>query len=291
MSKAREKTNYRKRKLIEREAEQRDDGAGGIWAPYDESAKADERKLTAEEVAQIEAASAKIAAAQVLGNCDVDCRSLTGSDRLQDEAKKDRGETFDEEVDFDRMVERKVSHLLPPRLASGHEQMPATSKFHGKEETDYQGRSWAHPPTDLKPDEDGEHAAFIPKRCIHKWAGHSKGVQVLLRIEPSVSHLMLRFRFQAIEFFPNYGHLLLSCSMDNTVRERPKQERRRRQCGVYGIMLIRLKFGMSWVIASSSARTVATLGLCVPLHSGARVCFLLWTFSHSACPAMMAPSS
>ena len=50
------------------------------------------------------------------------------------------------------------------------------------------------PPSALKPD-GGEHACFIPKKCTKKLAGHTKGVQ-------------------AIEFFPNTGHLLLSASMD-----------------------------------------------------------------------------
>ena len=39
----------------------------------------------------------------------------------------------------------------------------------------------------------------IPKRCIHKWAGHRKGVQ-------------------SIQLFPRLGHLLLSASLDSTVR-------------------------------------------------------------------------
>ena len=66
--------------------------------------------------------------------------------------------------------------------------------FHGSSLLDYQGRSWMKPPSALKPD-GGEHACFIPKKCTKKLAGHTKGVQ-------------------AIEFFPNTGHLLLSASMD-----------------------------------------------------------------------------
>eukprot|EP00611_Tribonema_gayanum_P023120 TRINITY_DN4806_c0_g1_i1.p4 TRINITY_DN4806_c0_g1~~TRINITY_DN4806_c0_g1_i1.p4 ORF type:complete len:349 (-),score=118.10 TRINITY_DN4806_c0_g1_i1:76-1122(-) len=41
----------------------------------------------------------------------------------------------------------------------------------------------------------GDHQAFPPKKCIHRWTGHTKGVQ-------------------AIEFFPGFGHLILSGSMD-----------------------------------------------------------------------------
>ncbi|KAK8944000.1 hypothetical protein KSP40_PGU000536 [Platanthera guangdongensis] len=36
--------------------------------------------------------------------------------------------------------------------------------FHGKEESDYQGRSWVAPPKDAKPSNDH---CYIPKRWVH----------------------------------------------------------------------------------------------------------------------------
>ncbi|CEG49789.1 mRNA splicing factor [Plasmopara halstedii] len=113
--------------------------------------------------------------------------------------RKTEGKTeMDEEMDFDRMVEKKLSHLLPARLKAGQTALEGKSTFLGDNEYDYQGRAWVEPPRTLKPD-DGDHQVFLPKKCIHKWMGHTKGVQ-------------------AIELFPKYGHLLLSGSMDNTVR-------------------------------------------------------------------------
>jgi pre-mRNA-processing factor 17 len=53
------------------------------------------------------------------------------------------------------------------------------------------------PPSHLKPDPD--HVCYIPKKLLHTWAGHSKGVS-------------------AIKFFPQYGHFILSASMDSTVK-------------------------------------------------------------------------
>jgi pre-mRNA-processing factor 17 len=70
------------------------------------------------------------------------------------------------------------------------------STFHGKDEVDYQGRSWISPPKDHKA--TNEHC-YIPKRWVHTWSGHTKGVS-------------------AIRFFPKYGHLLLSGSMDTKVK-------------------------------------------------------------------------
>lgn len=70
------------------------------------------------------------------------------------------------------------------------------STFHGKDEHDYQGRSWIAPPKDVKASNDH---CYIPKRWIHSWSGHTKGVS-------------------AIRFFPKYGHLLLSGSMDTKVK-------------------------------------------------------------------------
>ena len=64
------------------------------------------------------------------------------------------------------------------------------------------GRSFLHIPQDLganlKSDVPPE-KCFIPKRQIHEWKGHSKGVA-------------------AIRWFPKSGHLILSGAMDSKVK-------------------------------------------------------------------------
>lgn len=71
-----------------------------------------------------------------------------------------------------------------------------------KDAYDYQGRSFLHIPQDvgvnLKSDEPPE-KCFLPKKQIHTWTGHTKGVS-------------------AIRWFPRSAHLLLSCSMDCKIK-------------------------------------------------------------------------
>ncbi|KAI9206488.1 WD40-repeat-containing domain protein [Polychytrium aggregatum] len=75
--------------------------------------------------------------------------------------------------------------------------------FHGKSVLDWQGRTYMHVPQDVDVDLNHEIGSqgecFLPKQLIHTWAGHTKGVN-------------------AIRFFPNSAHLLLSASMDSTVK-------------------------------------------------------------------------
>ena len=76
------------------------------------------------------------------------------------------------------------------------------SQLHIKDTEDYQGRSFLHPPQDVGVNfksSDPPPKCFIPKRQIHTWQGHNKGVAV-------------------IRWFPSTAHLLLSGSNDNKVK-------------------------------------------------------------------------
>uniref|UniRef100_UPI00358E4ADD pre-mRNA-processing factor 17 n=1 Tax=Myxine glutinosa TaxID=7769 RepID=UPI00358E4ADD len=75
--------------------------------------------------------------------------------------------------------------------------------FHVKDSVDYQGRSYLHPPQDaeinLRADVPPPEKCYLPKKQIHAWTGHTKGVS-------------------AIRLFPRSGHLLLSCGMDSKLK-------------------------------------------------------------------------
>lgn len=62
-----------------------------------------------------------------------------------------------------------------------------------------------HIPTDVDGvnlrGESGNQECFVPKKCIHTWSGHTKGVS-------------------RIQLFPKSGHLLLSASLDTRIKVR-----------------------------------------------------------------------
>lgn len=105
-----------------------------------------------------------------------------------------------ENQDFDKLVERKMGHLLPPRI-DGEEAkaIEPTTTFHGDEEFDYKGDSWIVPSTEFKDSvefgDTDHHKCFVPKKCVGKFLGHNKGVH-------------------RIRLFPGNGHLLLSGGLD-----------------------------------------------------------------------------
>ncbi|KAK9387675.1 WD40-repeat-containing domain protein [Lipomyces mesembrius] len=89
----------------------------------------------------------------------------------------------------------------PPEKVTSTGPMEKT-QFHGSQLYDYLGRTYMHVPRDLdiSLDKDpGDQECFIPKRRIHTWKGHNKGVT-------------------ALRFFPRHGHLLLSSGVDAKIK-------------------------------------------------------------------------
>ncbi|KAL9178700.1 hypothetical protein ACHAXT_003831 [Thalassiosira profunda] len=165
-----------------------DEVSHGIWAPP----SASERALAADTIPAIDA------------GVELDPRILKERAHLR-ERDRQRGilQSDDNEKEkFDRMVERKMSHLLPPRLAEDAEAIEAKTLFHGDEEVDYRGRSWTAPPAGVKgaePFDVDDHACFVPKKCVFRFTGHEKGVH-------------------RVRAFPKTGHLILSAGLDGACK-------------------------------------------------------------------------
>ncbi len=60
-------------------------------------------------------------------------------------------------------------------------------------------RSWILGPRDKRNEVVAAGGCFLPKRWVHTWSGHTKGVN-------------------AVRFFPGTGHLLLSAGLDGKVK-------------------------------------------------------------------------
>lgn len=115
-------------------------------------------------------------------------------------AERDRqrgvaAEHQDEESAQDRLVERKMAHLLPPKLRAGEGPMePTSTTFHGEHEFDYKGQSWMAPPAGLgsvrADGGGGNYRCKVPLKCVHRFTGHNKGVH-RIRLSPVTGHLLL----------------------------------------------------------------------------------------------------
>ncbi|GAB1607600.1 pre-mRNA-processing factor 17-like [Argonauta hians] len=104
----------------------------------------------------------------------------------------------EEMKELDEILQKRNKTKRPAEEKVGDEK----TTLHIKDATDYQGRSFLHPPHDVGVNlksEDPPEKCFIPKKLIHTWTGHNKGIS-------------------AIRWFPKYAHLMLSCSMDSKIK-------------------------------------------------------------------------
>lgn len=115
-------------------------------------------------------------------------------------AERDRQKGIEEEQrenqDFDSMLERKMAHLLPPKIVGEDAKaMEPQTIFHARDdEINYKGESWVVPPVELRDyaqfGDEEHHACFVPKKCVARLTGHNKGVH-RIRLSPGTGHLLL----------------------------------------------------------------------------------------------------
>ncbi|ODV62257.1 Cdc40p [Ascoidea rubescens DSM 1968] len=94
-------------------------------------------------------------------------------------------------------------HLKRKQLRndSSEPKLPLSTKFYGKTQFDYQGRTYMHIPKDLSINlqkDPGSQECFVPKKQLSKYNGHYKGLTCL-------------------KLFPYSGHLVLSGGNDNKI--------------------------------------------------------------------------
>ena len=165
-----------------------DEDTYGIWAPpSQEEQMAKEEKMSCIEQVQ----SGLLSELQ-----PIQLKERTyHQQQQQQQHKQEQDDEEEEERRMDRLVERKVSHLLPPTISS--QPMEPTTVFHYPElQYNYKGQSWMTPPagTTTQPPERN----YVPKKCIAKLPHNNpKGIH-------------------RIRLFPKTGHLLLSAGLDGT---------------------------------------------------------------------------
>jgi WD domain, G-beta repeat len=167
-----------------------DEAVYGVWAPPSKEEKYQgENSLTAIQKGGLESLEPEQLAER---------EYIKERDRLLGVRQEEK----EEMSGFERLMERKMAHLLPPKIpGDSDEPVEPKTTFHGKAETDYKGQSWSAPPSGLASIASGEplemdhHKCFVPKKCVHRFTGHNKGVQ-------------------RIRLFPKTGHLLLSAGLD-----------------------------------------------------------------------------
>lgn len=183
----RPRPNPKKKKTDEELVHGSDDEAEhGIWAPPSQ----EERWVADNQLSDIQKGGLEGLAPEQLAER-----------AYQKEKARQKGleeENKEEMSAFERLLERKMAHLLPPK--NDQEAIEPSTTFHGEQEFDYKGRSWMAPPaglgsaalTDVDMD---HHKCYVPKKCVHRFTGHNKGVH-------------------RIRLFPRTGHLILSAGLD-----------------------------------------------------------------------------
>ncbi|CAI5757174.1 unnamed protein product [Candida verbasci] len=145
---------------------------------------------------------------KLFDSIDIELQKEIETKRLAKELKKKRKGKNDawatyssdeeEQQQQQQQYEERKSEALIKSENTDSESNEFSTQFMGKEEFDYQGRSYLHCP--FKSIEPGSKECYQPKKIINTIKlAHKKGVN---KIVP----------------FPNTGHLILSCGNDNIIK-------------------------------------------------------------------------
>ena len=107
--------------------------------------------------------------------------------------------TAEEQREIDELLAKRKKRVRRGAVAEEEE---AKSTLHIASAHDYMGRSFLHIPQDLGKNlraPEMTEKCYIPKKIVHTYAGHTKGIQKM-------------------QLFPVSGHIFLTCSMDSKVK-------------------------------------------------------------------------
>jgi len=152
----------------------------GPWAKYKDEINFEEEKEQNKINTKIED-DPESNILDIIKNDDIN--SDNENENKKNKKKKKKDDIYEENPDFVNPDEE--SEKINPKVLVEYDQG-----------LDYLGRSFISPPSDLK---NNEHNCYIPKKLKYTYNGHNKLVQ-------------------RIQFFPKYGHLLLSCSQDRKIK-------------------------------------------------------------------------
>jgi len=105
------------------------------------------------------------------------------------------------EEEVHKFVQEK-SLLAPTTLVGEIAMGEEKSAFHGRAERNHLGHTYMSPPAETAlcfDKEAGSFECFVPKKNVHTWTGHTKGIS-------------------SIRFIPKTGHLLLSAGQDQRIK-------------------------------------------------------------------------
>ena len=152
----------------------------GPWAKYKDEINFEEEK----ELNKINVKTEEDPETNILEQIQNDNYDSDGNENKKKKKKKKKDENnYEENPDFVNPDDE--DEKITPKVIVEYDQG-----------LDYLGRSFISPPSDLK---NNEHNCYIPKKLKYTFNGHNKLVQ-------------------RIQFFPKYGHLLLSCSQDRKIK-------------------------------------------------------------------------
>lgn len=105
----------------------------------------------------------------------------------------------DHPVKTEDNINQNSNNIIKRFKGNSKEKKNENSEFHLEQTEDYLGRTYMYCPPEYQYNNSSIKSYLIPKKCSYTWNEHTEGVNIL-------------------QWFPNTGHMILSGSMDTTIK-------------------------------------------------------------------------